>query len=85
MSNLKESPAWQALTEHQREVGNLHMRDLFAGDPQRFSKFSLRMGDILFDYSKNRTQKRCHCYSIWRASRTWRNGSRPCSRVIRST
>ncbi len=30
------------------------MRDLFAQDPQRFERFSLRMGDILFDYSKNR-------------------------------
>lgn len=30
-----------------------HMRDLFAGDPERFQKFSIRLGDILFDYSKN--------------------------------
>jgi glucose-6-phosphate isomerase len=30
------------------------MRDLFAQDPQRFNHFSLRAGDILFDYSKNR-------------------------------
>jgi glucose-6-phosphate isomerase len=47
-------PAWQALQEHQREMAELHMRDLFAGDPQRFENFSLRTGDILFDYSKNR-------------------------------
>jgi glucose-6-phosphate isomerase len=30
------------------------MRDLFVADPQRFARFSLRLGDILFDYSKNR-------------------------------
>ncbi|CAL1240584.1 glucose-6-phosphate isomerase [Candidatus Methylocalor cossyra] len=30
------------------------MRDLFAADPQRFDRFSLRLGDLLFDYSKNR-------------------------------
>jgi glucose-6-phosphate isomerase len=30
------------------------MKDLFAADPERFSKFSLRLGDILIDYSKNR-------------------------------
>eukprot|EP00611_Tribonema_gayanum_P028274 TRINITY_DN7222_c0_g1_i1.p1 TRINITY_DN7222_c0_g1~~TRINITY_DN7222_c0_g1_i1.p1 ORF type:complete len:182 (-),score=5.02 TRINITY_DN7222_c0_g1_i1:368-853(-) len=30
-----------------------HMRDLFAADSDRFKKFSLRLGDILFDYSKN--------------------------------
>jgi glucose-6-phosphate isomerase len=54
MSRLEESPAWQALAQHQREVGDLHMRDLFAKDPQRFARFSLRFGDILFDFSKNR-------------------------------
>ncbi len=30
------------------------MRDLFATDPQRFKRFSLRLGDILLDNSKNR-------------------------------
>ena len=30
------------------------MRDLFAADPGRFCRFSLRLDDILFDYSKNR-------------------------------
>jgi glucose-6-phosphate isomerase len=53
MSRLEESPAWQALIQHQREVGNIHMRDLFERDPQRFARFSLRLGDIVFDYSKN--------------------------------
>src|SRR5512139_3581204 len=47
-------PAWQALQEHQREMANVHMRDLFARDTQRFERFSLRLGDILLDYSKNR-------------------------------
>ena len=58
MSDLLGLPAWQALQEHQREMAEVHMRDLFAQDPQRFERFSLRIGDILFDYSKNRvTQK----------------------------
>jgi glucose-6-phosphate isomerase len=30
------------------------MRDLFARDPERFAKFSVRWEGILFDYSKNR-------------------------------
>lgn len=30
-----------------------HMRDLFAQDPERFQRFSIRLDDILFDYSKN--------------------------------
>jgi glucose-6-phosphate isomerase len=54
MSLLSESPAWQALAKHQQELEPVHMRDLFAQDPQRFEQFSLRFGDILFDYSKNR-------------------------------
>src|SRR5512134_1915488 len=54
MSRLEASPTWQALSQHYREVSGLHMRDLFARDPERFTRFSLRMGDILFDYSKNR-------------------------------
>lgn len=35
-------------------MAGVHMRDLFAQDPRRFNKFSLRLNDILFDYSKNR-------------------------------
>ncbi len=55
MPVLRELPAWQALDAHQKEIAGVHMRDLFAQDPQRFERFSLRhAGDILFDYSKNR-------------------------------
>jgi glucose-6-phosphate isomerase len=54
MSTLTDSPAWLALTAHQQEMADVHMRDLFARDPERFERFSLRLGDILFDYSKNR-------------------------------
>lgn len=54
MSTLKESPAWRALVEHQAALSTISMRDLFAQDPARFAKFSLKFNDILFDYSKNR-------------------------------
>jgi glucose-6-phosphate isomerase len=54
MSSLANSPAWQALIEHQQQMAGIHMRDLFASDPQRFERFSLWLGDMLFDYSKNR-------------------------------
>jgi glucose-6-phosphate isomerase len=54
MSQLTQSPAWQALAVHCQELGETHMRDLFAQDPGRFERFSLRFGDILLDYSKNR-------------------------------
>jgi glucose-6-phosphate isomerase len=54
MSKLTTSPAWQALAAHRQTLEGAHMRDLFAQDPQRFERFSLRFDDILFDYSKNR-------------------------------
>ncbi len=54
MSNLTTSPAWVALQAHYQAIKDVHMRDLFAADAQRFSHFSLSLGDILFDYSKNR-------------------------------
>ena len=54
MSQLTDSPAWQALLAHQREMSDVTMRDLFAAGPGRFERFSLQVGDILFDYSKNR-------------------------------
>ncbi|MEZ4514017.1 MAG: glucose-6-phosphate isomerase [Chloroflexota bacterium] len=55
MSTLTTSPAWQALVQHQQAMADVHMRDLFAGDNGRFSRFSLRLGDdLLFDYAKNR-------------------------------
>jgi len=54
MSALTQSHAWKTLAKHQAEIAQLHLRDMFADDPERFEKFSLSLGDILFDYSKNR-------------------------------
>ena len=54
MSALNKTPAWKSLERHYREIAPKNMRDLFAQDPHRFEKFSLRFSDILVDYSKNR-------------------------------
>ncbi|HVO29532.1 MAG TPA: glucose-6-phosphate isomerase, partial [bacterium] len=54
MGTLTESKGWKNLAAHHEQVRALHMRDLFAKDPQRFDKFSLRFEDILLDFSKNR-------------------------------
>jgi glucose-6-phosphate isomerase len=54
MSVLTDSPAWQALVRHQATMRDVHMRTLFAEDPKRFDRFSIQLGDILVDYSKNR-------------------------------
>jgi len=58
MPQLKNTAAWQALVQHQRDTYRVHMRDLFTADPKRFERYSLRIGDILFDYSKNRITER---------------------------
>ena len=45
--------SWRKLAEHYDRARTVHMRDLFAADPERFKKFSLRFDDLLVDYSKN--------------------------------
>jgi glucose-6-phosphate isomerase len=47
-------PASQTLQAHQEQMAGVHMRSLFASDPARAERFSLRVGDVLLDYSKNR-------------------------------
>ena len=54
MSQLTDSKAWKALEQHFETVKDLHMRDLFDQDPDRFEKFSTQMDDLLLDFSKNR-------------------------------
>ena len=50
----RETQSWQRLVAHYEEIKDVHMRDLFAEDPQRFEKFSIAFNDILVDFSKNR-------------------------------
>lgn len=52
--NPTETVSWRRLSDHFRAVESVHMKDLFAADPERFEKFSIRFGDLLVDYSKNR-------------------------------
>ncbi|HKJ05752.1 MAG TPA: glucose-6-phosphate isomerase [Geopsychrobacteraceae bacterium] len=54
MSMLTESRDWKQLKAHAEDVAEQHMRNLFAADPQRFARYSLKLDDILFDFSKNR-------------------------------
>ncbi len=58
MTNPTNSPAWQALNEHFQEIFPLQMRDMFAEDPKRFDKFSLKFNDFLLDYSKQRISEK---------------------------
>ena len=54
MAALTSLPVWQKLCQHQKEIVPMHMRDMFAADPDRFKKYSLKFADILLDYSKHR-------------------------------
>jgi glucose-6-phosphate isomerase len=54
MSALTSSPAWQALLAHKSQVASAHMRDLFAQDPQRFTKLSREACGVFVDFSKHR-------------------------------
>ncbi len=45
--------SWRSLQEHYLEMKNVHMRELFKNDPDRFFKYSITTRDIVFDYSKN--------------------------------
>jgi len=51
--NPATTEAWKALEIHATEMRQLHLREIFANDTNRFEKFTLTTKDILFDYSKN--------------------------------
>ena len=48
--------SWKRLRTHYESMKDVHMRDLFREDPERFPKYSVRFEDILMDYSKNRIE-----------------------------
>jgi len=51
---LRERKAWQALELHHAEIGQRHLRELFATDPGRGERLSAEAEGIYLDYSKNR-------------------------------
>ncbi|CAK7017008.1 glucose-6-phosphate isomerase [Providencia rettgeri] len=53
--NPSQTAAWRALEQHFAQMKDVHMRDLFAQDKDRFTHFSATFdGQILVDFSKNR-------------------------------
>lgn len=47
-------PEWQSLIRHYSDLKFVSMREQFALDSGRFDRFSIKTGDLLLDYSKNR-------------------------------
>ncbi len=61
MSDLRQTPAWRALQAEADAVAadataGYQLRRLFADDPGRFPRYTARLGDLLFDYSKQRVR-----------------------------
>ncbi len=46
--------AWQALVAHFDTIATVHLRDLFAADPDRGQRFAFEGAGLLLDYAKNR-------------------------------
>ncbi|HKT84361.1 MAG TPA: glucose-6-phosphate isomerase [Solirubrobacterales bacterium] len=51
---LRRRPAWQTLEQHYAEIEGQHLRDLFAGDPQRGERLIADGAGLHLDFSKNR-------------------------------
>jgi glucose-6-phosphate isomerase len=51
---LTATPEWKALAAHYEEISPRHLRDLFAGDPERAQRMTATAADLALDYSKQR-------------------------------
>ncbi len=54
VSPLRQLPAWKALETHYQQLRDVHLRKLFADDPQRGERLTLEAIGLYLDYSKNR-------------------------------
>lgn len=57
MGRLTTSEAWKNLQEHQKVIARIPIRKLFETGPGREKQFSFELGNILFDFSKNKITK----------------------------
>lgn len=46
--------SWEALADHYKLIGGLHLRQLFENDSRRGERYAAETAGIYFDYSKNR-------------------------------
>ncbi|HEY7123642.1 MAG TPA: glucose-6-phosphate isomerase [Ktedonobacterales bacterium] len=51
---LTRRPAWKALEAHYQHIHDVHLRTLFAQDPQRGERLTAEAVGLYLDYSKNR-------------------------------
>jgi glucose-6-phosphate isomerase len=51
---LTERAAWTALKRHHDDIGDRHLRQIFADDPQRGTRLTAEAAGLYLDYSKHR-------------------------------
>lgn len=51
--SLTALPSWHALEQHRQGMHALHLRELFAADPERGRRFTAEGAGLYLDYSKN--------------------------------
>ncbi|MFE4493087.1 glucose-6-phosphate isomerase [Streptomyces niveus] len=51
-ARLNRMPQWSALGKHREQLGETTLRELFAEDPARGTGYTLQVGDLHLDYSK---------------------------------
>lgn len=56
--NFTETQAYDYLLDHFVDITEIHLKDFFETDKERFNKFSVLFNDIFLDYSKNRINDR---------------------------
>ncbi|GAA4803834.1 glucose-6-phosphate isomerase [Litoribaculum gwangyangense] len=62
--NPTTTKSWKKLQEHFEEVKDYHMKDLFAQDQDRASKYTIKYEDFYVDFSKNRINETTFRYLL---------------------
>ena len=77
MSQINQSPIWQSLNQHKKDIESISLREMFKSDPDRFNQFHIQFNDLLLDYSKHRISKETISLLVKLAKETdvegWRN------------
>ncbi|WP_025736664.1 glucose-6-phosphate isomerase [Mycobacterium genavense] len=55
--DITATPAWNALRKHHGQIGETHLRQIFADDPDRGRDLTVTVGDLYIDYSKHRVTR----------------------------
>ena len=68
VGGLRETGSWRALEQHHAEIGDVHLRELFAHDPGRGERLTAEAEGLFLDYSKHRVTDETHAAAAW----SWR-------------